>query len=418
MRKDRERGAVVVEGIISLTTFMFAIFTILSIVNICYIQARMSNALNSAAKEISQYSFFYYKFGIDKIESKNSQSDEVKESRELADNTVAGVGQLMDSLTSANNHLESGEFDDLVKDIQGGRSNVDGMVDQWADAIADDPKGFVIGMGKMMGNELAQEGKSLLCEVLAKAFMKKNLKAYPEDDPERFLHAYRVVNGMKGLDFEYTTFLQDGVSNEIQIVVTYDVRVLQLLNLDFDFTFRQCVKTTAWGRGISQIKPSDSMPISKPSSTIWDSGGGVRGKYIVAAEKEKYQYTDSGHHFDAYDPDTNTFTTIISVDTTTDSSINDRLTAALRDMENGVEDLDENITVTDSEGNEVTLPSDPDTRNYELVLVVPDNSDMAEVQAIVDAFKAAHPGVEVEVRTGYGNPTVGDPGEGSDKDNG
>ena len=273
MRKDRERGAVIVEGIISLTTFMFAIFTILSIVNICYIQARMSNALNSAAKEISQYSFFYYKFGIDQLEAKVSQSENVKNSRAMANETVDGIGALMDSLTSANNNLQSGNFDGLVGDIQNGSTNVDGLVDKWANAISEDPKGLIIGMSKMLGNELAQEGKALLCEVLAKAFMQKNLKAYPEDDPERFLHAYRVVDGMKGLDFEYTTFLQDGVSNEIQIVVTYDVRVLEFFNLDFDFTFRQCVKTTAWGRGISAINTEDSMPISKPGAAVQTSGG-------------------------------------------------------------------------------------------------------------------------------------------------
>lgn len=411
MRKDRERGAVIVEGIISLTTFMFAIFTILSIVNICYIQARMSNALNSAAKEISQYSFFYYKFGIDKAENKLSQDSDVKEGREMADKTVAGMGALMDNLSNANSNMESGNFDGLVSDIQSGKSNVDSMVNDWADAIADDPKGLLIGMGKMMGNELVQEGKSLLCEVLAKAFMKKNLKAFPEDDPERFLHAYRVVNGMKGLDFQYTTFLQDGVSNEIQIVVTYDVRVLEFFNLDFDFTFRQCVKTTAWGRGISKITPGDSMPISKPSSTIWDSGNAVRGKHIVASEKEKYEYTDSGNHFDAYDPDTNTFTSIISVDTTTGSSVETRLKEALRDMKGGVEELGEDITVTDSNGNEVTLSSDPASRNYEIVLVVPDSSDMAAVEAIIREFEAANPGVKVEVRTGYGDPVVQTPAE-------
>ena len=152
------------------------------------------------------------------------------------------------------------------------------------------------------------------------------------------------------------------------------------------------------------------MPISKPGSSIWDSGAGVRGKYIVAAEKEKYEYTDSGHHFDAYDADSNTFISIISVDTTTSSDIETRLRTALNDMQNGVEDLGENITVTDSEGNEVTLPSDPESRNYELVLVVPDDADMEAVNAIVKAFEEEY-GVTVEVRTGYGNPTVETPAE-------
>ena len=249
MKNGNERGAVVVEGIISLTTFMFAIFTILSIVNICYIQARMMTALTSAAKEISQYSYFYYKFGIDELDAEAAKGTE--DSRKLADNTVTGVASLMDSLSGASNSFQTGDFEGMVDQIEGGVDNVDSLVNQYADRIADDPKGFILGMGKMMGNELKEEGKALLCQALTKAFMKKNLKASPTDDPDAFLKRYKVVGGLSGLDFEYTTFLQNGTSNLIQVVVTYKVKVIELLNIDYEYTFRHCVKTTAWGRGVS-----------------------------------------------------------------------------------------------------------------------------------------------------------------------
>ena len=48
-RRKRERGAIVVEATIALTAYIFAIFTILSIVDICYIQAKMSIALDESA---------------------------------------------------------------------------------------------------------------------------------------------------------------------------------------------------------------------------------------------------------------------------------------------------------------------------------------------------------------------------------
>ena len=249
MKNGNERGAVVVEGIISLTTFMFAIFTLLSIVNICYIQARMTTALTSAAKEISQYSYFYYKFGIDELDAKMAAGTE--DERALADKTVTGVASLMDSVSNASNSFQTGDFDNMVKEIDGATGTASGLVDQYADRLAEDPKGFILGMGKMMGNELKEGGKALLCQALAKAFMKKNLKASPDDDPDAFLKRYKVVGGMSGLDFKYTTFLQNGTSNLIQLVVTYKVKVIELLNIDFEYTFRHCVKTTAWGRGVS-----------------------------------------------------------------------------------------------------------------------------------------------------------------------
>lgn len=250
MKKGNERGAVIIEGVLSLTTFMFAIFTLLSIVNICYIQARMITALSSAAKEISQYSYFYYKFGLDGLDA--SMAEGTEDSRELADGTIEGVATLMDSLGDASNSFQTGDFENMVGQIQSGVDNVDGLVNQYADRLAEDPKGFILGMGKMMGNEFKEKAKAeILCQVIAKAFMKKNLKATPDDDPDQFLKRYKVVGGMSGLDFEYSTFLQNGTSNLIQLVVTYKVKVLDFLNIDYEFTFRHCIKTTAWGRGVS-----------------------------------------------------------------------------------------------------------------------------------------------------------------------
>lgn len=412
MRTDKERGAVVVEGLLSLSIFMFAIFTILSIVNVCYIQAKMNMALSSAAKEISQYSFFYYKFSLDKADKSVSQG--TADSRQLADNTIEGVSTLMESLSGASSSAQSGDFDSMVKQLESGMTNVDSLVNQYADRISSDPKGFILGMGKMAVNELKETAKSILCQALAKAFMKKNLKASPNDDPNDFLARYNVVDGMDGLDFEYTTFLQNGTSNLIQLVVTYDVRVIQLLNIDFDFTFRNCVKCTAWGRGISKINPDDSMPTKSPPSTIWDSGPVARGKYIVDKERENYEYPATGNGYDAYDSKTNTFVSIVTVDTTTqsgsqDSYINKQLQTALDNMEKGANKQEGGIEVTGPDGNPTKVPEGSGDRKYELVLVVPDGADKAALEALAREFEKNNPGVTVKIRDGYGDPTPVEP---------
>ncbi len=41
-----EDGAIIVEATISLSTFMFFIVTLLTIVNICYVQSKMGIAIN------------------------------------------------------------------------------------------------------------------------------------------------------------------------------------------------------------------------------------------------------------------------------------------------------------------------------------------------------------------------------------
>lgn len=253
MRKDSECGAIVIEATLSLTAFVFLLFTILSVVNIVYIQAKMSVALDSAAKEISQYSYLYYKLGIDKHEADLSAGTE--DSHETAEKTIDGVGSLLNSLSDAQNSIETADFDSLIAAIESGSSNVDSLVTMYADKLANDPKAFIIGIGKMAGNELKEEVKVILGQVLAKTFMKKNLMSYKGDNPDDFLKRYRVVDGMAGLDLDYTALMAYGTSNQIQLVVTYDVQVIRLLNIDFKFTFRQVAKTTAWGNGISLINP-------------------------------------------------------------------------------------------------------------------------------------------------------------------
>ena len=251
MVKNEESGAIVVEATISLTAFVFTIFTILSIVNICYIQAKMSVALNAAAKEISQYSYLYYKLEIDELES--DLADDTEDARSLAEDTIDGIGTMLDSLTEVENSISSGDFDSLISAIQDGATDVNSLVTQYAEKLADDPKGFIIGIGKLAGSELEDTVKTVLGQVLAKVFMEKNLTAYDGDDADSFLQRYKVVDGFDGLDFSYTSLMAYGESDKIQLVVTYDVSVIKLLNIDFAFTFRQMAVTTAWDEGVSQI---------------------------------------------------------------------------------------------------------------------------------------------------------------------
>lgn len=199
MKREREKGAIVVEATISLTAFVFAMLTILSLVDIAYVQAKMSVALNSAAKEISQYSYLYYKFNLDEFDA--SLSDGTENSKKTVENTIDGIGEVVDSLSEVENSISARDFDTMFSAIKKGAGSANDVVNMYADQISEDPKGFIVGMGKLAGSELKEEAKVVLGQVLAKAFMKKNLKAFSEQDPDAFLKKYHVVDGMDGLDF-------------------------------------------------------------------------------------------------------------------------------------------------------------------------------------------------------------------------
>ncbi len=258
MRRNDDKGAIVVEATIALTAFVFLLYTLLSLVNICYIQAKMGVALNSAAKDISQYSYLYFKFGLGKAEG--NLDDGASDYLNLGKDTVDGIGTFVGAMGGAGEAFESGDFDSTFENLQNGYDTAQSVYDEWADMVADDPKQFMIGLGRYAASEGYDYLKNKLGAAIAKSFMKKNLKAYKDDNPDRFLKKAGVVDGLSGLDFNGTAIFA-GEGNEhdkIQLVVTYEVEVIKLLNIDFKFKFVQVARTKAWGTGISENKSSYS----------------------------------------------------------------------------------------------------------------------------------------------------------------
>lgn len=248
-KRGNEQGAIVIEAIISLVVYMFAIFTILTIVDVCYTQARVSIALNSAARDISKYTYLYYKFGIDDAEKK--LNDEAEESKSMADATLDGIGNLMSAFTDTK---EADNLEDFKSGIDGIKTAGGTLVEigeSAADRFADDPKQFMVGMAALAGQELAEEAKVALAQYMGRAFMKKNLMAYEGDDADSFLKRHRVVDGIDGLDFKGSTLMYAGSTDKIMLVVTYDIKVIKLLNIDFTFRIKQVAQTKAWGNGTS-----------------------------------------------------------------------------------------------------------------------------------------------------------------------
>ena len=137
-KENRESGAVVVEAIISMTAFIFTMLIILSIADIAYTQSKMAVALNSAAKEISQYCYLYYKFQLD--DANASLSNGTEGAQKTVEDTVAGLGQMMDSFGDAGSSFDEGNFDSAVNSLMDGADAANRTVSSLANDIAEDPK--------------------------------------------------------------------------------------------------------------------------------------------------------------------------------------------------------------------------------------------------------------------------------------
>lgn len=368
--KNGERGAIVAEATIALTSFVFALYLILSVVDICYVQAKIGIALNSAAKEMSQYAYLYETLNLSEhMSGEGGKSSEIM-------STFAGF------LTKLSN----------------GTSNLSSDLSAM----------FATGATQAEGDSAAEYIKNGVGMAIAKQCVKKNLKSYENDTPEAFLKRCHVKDGLSGLNFINTTFLTDENQSEISLIVAYKVQVVRLLGIDYTFNFVQRAETKAWGKGVS-LKAGDTQ--SPSSSSIWDSKSDtVRGNSIIASEKKKYAYTSSSNNFHAYDSSQNQFIRIRTMDTFEDSYANNpsaieaQIKQSYTTLKSGVEKLETNVTVKNSSGKDTTVTSNKDTRKYKVVLVVPDSADMKTVNTAVNNFKAKNPGVDVEVKTGYGDP--------------
>jgi len=383
--KKRENGAIIVEATMVLPFFMFAIIMILSIVDICYVQAKMGIAINAAAKEMSQYGYLYTTLHLDEhMSGEGGKSSEI-------------MGSLSEILNS---------ISEETKSVSAELSSLFGTVGNVAS-----------------GDSAAEYIKDGVGQELAKKLIEKNLVSYKGDTAEAFLKRNHVVDGIDGLNFLCTSFLTNAEQDEVDIVVSYQISVIKLLNVDFKFPFVQRARSKVWGRGVTKIQSTtEPSKNTADGDSIWEDDNQVyRGEYIVEQERNTFEYRSKGKGFDAYIPENNEFVTIFTVDTNKGNYAEneDEILKALK-REYGklfpaVGNVKDSVTVEDKYGNEVTFDTPKEGRNYTIVLVVPDNADMAAVQAAAEAFEKERAelgeSVKVEIRTGYGASNPDEPTE-------
>lgn len=193
--EDGECGAVIVEAAISLSIFLFFMFTMLSLIQIAYVQARVGVALDSVTKRLAEYSHVYYAAGLDEaLPNSGGKSSEIAGDlaeflKELGGANVS-MDELSELLTGAGDALDGDSLTRLIKHGIGGTL-----------------------IQKMLEDELGED------------FCTKN-----------------HIKG--GFDTSQCKFLEN--DEDIFFQVQYDVEVIKLLNIDFTFHMSSCSYTQAW----------------------------------------------------------------------------------------------------------------------------------------------------------------------------
>ncbi len=267
-KKDNENGVIIVEASIVVPLFIFFVITFLSLIDICMLQMRINIALNTAAKDISQYSYLYMMTGLNEEQEKLYNGSEGV--RVSMNNTLQGLQTMTNSWIPAGDGARDlteyqGDFNEYLQKIE----NVDKSTNQavtctkeeaqkiykdWSAQLSD-PQAFMTGVISLAGNELSEKAKSILAEMMGKAFMSKNLRSSDTDTAEQYLARQHVVPAegsyINGLDFSGTKLFANGQTDRVQLVCTYEVEVIKLLNISYKFKFQTTAITRAWGKGIS-----------------------------------------------------------------------------------------------------------------------------------------------------------------------
>lgn len=248
--KDKERGAIVIEATIGLTAFIFFVFTLLTIIDVCLAQAKIGVAVNTAAKELSQYCYLYSITGVQKL------SESANEKGKTFDGTVDEVSEGIETVYNEIGKVENGDIN--AQSIKNTGKTAYDKFKSAGNTVMDDPKEFILSALYASGNDIFEFFKNQAGAQLVKVLVKKNLKTSADGSVEGFLKYCRVVprNGsyFDGLDFSGTEIFPAGMegikkNGVIKIYCEYDISLIKLLNHDITFHLSSRGQTIAWSVG-------------------------------------------------------------------------------------------------------------------------------------------------------------------------
>ena len=311
MKNKGEKGSFTVEAILSLSIFMFAFVTIVSLATVAKIESTTQYAIDQTAKEISKYTYIASRANLlvhpkDSAEATVDSIDEAVQSMydfsDVLSSSTGGNGVTLNS--EGLSDMLSGMSGDDFKSITASAQNV---YNSFAPLMSD-PKGAITALAQVVAQK---GGSALVSRVIAQPLCKALLPKYitQQDDASAVLEKMGVVNGLDGLDFSLSTFLMD--QRTINVVLVYEIDVKGFGIFDQKLIVKQTASTAAWLADTEGVKLSDVA--SKTSA--WQKSDMERGKdYVSELQGENpHQGVKNGVGVDLYDQDSNTFTAVHSM---------------------------------------------------------------------------------------------------------
>lgn len=442
-RKD-EKGAIVVEATLSLTTFLFLFFMIFSLISAARCEAILGVALNNSAKEISQYSYLYGLTGINGSLRDTLETD----ADDKIDDVISNVGTLYNSLSGV--ATSAGEAVGDIKDAGGDPATISAKWDSLSaqlanvksetsssantikttlESICKDPKDFMFGIAKILANDALNTAKSrVIAEPVSRVLVKKHLEREDGQSIDAFLHQLGVVKGtylgkqsyFNGLDFSKSQLFPNN-TDEINLIVNYKIQVVQLLNVDFKFDITQKAKTKAWFEGDGTrlkkdgtVDKGDGDGSSTAPNGMWSAELARHLGIMEIRNNKGYQAISAqGGGLHGYNKSTNTFAIVSTYNPFNYCSSVSQVDKAI--VTKSLEELAKDMKAQTSTITSVTLNgkdkwgnpkqdkvSVPKNANNVIYLAIPEDPGLEQI--FKDALKSANTnGVKIEIVPCGGN---------------
>lgn len=245
-KQNNQRGSATIEAVVAFTGFVLVFFTILGVVNYSRAQMRIAAAVDTAARELSQYAYFYKMSGLQKFDlaMKEETADDTQRINEVlatVDGLYTTVGGALDQSAEDATNLANaiGEGRLSVEQIKQTLSNIDenasnleesmSLVASQIEAIGDNPILYMRSLVAIAGQEGMDLAKRAIAASLGEMFVLKHFGDSPEEQ-DAALKALGVVEGIEGMNFKMSTMFTDKDCQEIQIVVFYKVKLAQFFD--------------------------------------------------------------------------------------------------------------------------------------------------------------------------------------------
>lgn len=246
-----DRGYIVVETIGCFILFVFLNASILSLINIVTVQARIHYALTQAAETLSMYSYTLDALGV---------ADHFVNMAERAEGVQEDTNELISNINSVMEAINGLNLEQAKSSGEATYNQVNGFVNR----VQDDPMDV---LQDFMSFGLYKTGNAALMELVSP--LVGRYLSNGELSGDEFLRAFHVIDGLKGLDFYKVDLVSydtetgqiTKLANNDSVLLDSSGNVRLIVQYDIDYTFgalplpfgklhvTQEVMTKAWLNG-------------------------------------------------------------------------------------------------------------------------------------------------------------------------